>query len=278
MTEPSTPPERPLSDQARTRIRAELLEAAQDPGSSTPRWLIPGLSAASVVLVAGLAYAAIGLGDDGAAPGGPAGGSASFVPETGQPSPIARDDPIAPLTTPGVSVPASPTPQGTQAGTGSCEEETANVLKGARLAVQVDEASSFWVKGEKFVLCDQLGGRTTVHHPLPMSARIHDIWTYDVSSIYDGHQIVRVAGGVVPEGSLAFDVAYTFPDGHTERARTSTDTEGRAWWYMAYTYPDPGGNELKQPEIEVTLSLSGVEEHYSLEYGLNTCAQANHGC
>ncbi len=45
------------------------------------------------------------------------------------------------------------------------------VLKGATLALQVDEVSSFWVKGDKFVLCDELDGRTTVHQALPLSPR-----------------------------------------------------------------------------------------------------------
>ena len=77
-----------------------------------------------------------------------------------------------------------------------------------------------------------------------------------------------MAGGIVPSGvEDVFDVAYTFPDGHTERATTATDDQGRTWWRMVYTYDDGGGNELKKPEIEVTMSLSGVQKHYTLRVG-----------
>ena len=36
---------------------------------------------------------------------------------------------------------------------------------------------------------------------------------------------------------------------------------------MIYTYDDGGGNEMEKPEIEVTMSLSGVQRHYTLEWG-----------
>ena len=36
---------------------------------------------------------------------------------------------------------------------------------------------------------------------------------------------------------------------------------------MVYTYDDDGGNELKKPEIEVTVSLSGVQKDYTLAWG-----------
>jgi hypothetical protein len=285
MPEPTPPPERPLSDQARARIRAELLEAAQDPGARARRWLVPGLAAASVVLVAGLAYAAIGLGDDDPAPSGPAGGGASFAPETDQSSAIPSDEPSdvpSAQTSVPSSVTPSATPEGTQVGTGSCETELEHVLKGAQQAYAVD-AFSYWVKGDKYSVCFQLDGATTVTHQLPLTdLPSDDVATYRVASMFpptqDGYRTVRVAGGPVPEGVMAFDVAYTFPDGHTERAVTGTDASGRSWWRMAYSYDDGGGNELDKPEIEVTMSLSGVQKHYTLQWALDTCAQANHGC
>ena len=54
MTDPTPPPERPLSDQARARIRADLLAHAHDHHSATPRWLVSAGAAAAVALVAGL--------------------------------------------------------------------------------------------------------------------------------------------------------------------------------------------------------------------------------
>ena len=70
-----------------------------------------------------------------------------------------------------------------------------------------------------------------------------------------------------------FDVAYTFPDGHTEHATKATDAQGRTWWRMIYAYDDGSGNEMEKPEIEVTMSLSGVQRHYTLAWGEDTCAQ-----
>ncbi len=64
-----------------------------------------------------------------------------------------------------------------------------------------------------------------------------------------------------------FDVAYTFPDGHTEHATKATDDQGRTWWRMIYTYDDGGGNEMEKPEIEVTMSLSGVQRQLHARVG-----------
>jgi hypothetical protein len=179
----------------------------------------------------------------------------------------------------GTSTPKPPGPGETvHVGSRSCEEELEYVLKGATLALQVDDTSSFWVKGEKFVQCDALEGRTTVHKALPLIPR-DDVSTYAVSSDFLKGRTTRSAGGIVPPGlEEVFDVAYTFPDGHTEHATKSTDDQGRTWWRMTYTYDDGGGNELKKPEITVTMSLSGVQKEYPLEWGMDTCAQANHGC
>ena len=279
MTEPTPPPEQPLPEEARARMRADLLAHAHEHRSATPRWLVPAGAAAAVALVAGLGYWAISPG--GSEPNG--------LPVTGDGTSNVPSPPLTPATPAasdqGTSTPApadgsapAATDSPVTVGTGSCEDELEFVLKGARVAVQVDESSAFYVKGDRFVLCDKLGGRTTVHQPLSLTPRIKDVSTYDLSSVIDGKQVVRVAGGLVPEGSLAYDVEYTFPDGHTERAKKVSDAEGRTWWYMAYTYADPGGNEMQQPAIEVTVSLSGAQYTYPLQWGVDTCAQANHGC
>jgi hypothetical protein len=106
--------------------------------------------------------------------------------------------------------------------------------------------------------------------------------TFRVSSNYvpkgRGFQAIRVAGGLVPDGAMAYDVSYAFPDGHTERSTTVTDDQGRTWWRMVYVAQTDGGNEMDDPPIVATLSLSGVQNTYPLEWGVDTCAQANHGC
>ncbi len=283
MTEPTPPPERPLSDDARARLRADLLAQAHESRSTTPRWLVPAGAAAAVALVAGLGYWAISPG--GSEPDGlpvTGGGGASSTPETDPPSTVPSDEGTATPTPAGPSVPASDRPGGIQVGTRSCEVELEHVLKGATLAVQVDDTTSYWVKGNRFSLCYAVDGSTTVTRPLPLQPQ-EDAATYRVLSVYpsvkDGYRTVRVAGGVVPTGAEeVFSVDYTFPDGHTQPAQTVTDDQGRTWWWMSYSYDDGGGNELKKPEIEVTMSLSGVQRHYTLEWALDTCAQANHGC
>jgi len=48
---------------------------------------------------------------------------------------------------------------------------------------------------------------------------------------------------------------------------------------VVHAADDPVGNELEQPPIEVEVrDADGVRDTYTLEYGVDTCAQANHGC
>ncbi len=276
MTEPTPPPEQPLPDHARARIRAELLAHADENRSGAQRWVVPLGAAAAVALVAGLAFWAVGLGGDDAEDIPVTGGmsSAPVTPSEASPSSI-------PNTTTTTTPPTQPDPGATvTVGTSGCEAEMQHVLKGATLAVHVEgrALSSFWVKGERFVLCDEHDGRTTVHRPLPLIPR-DDVSTYAVSTDFLDGQVTRSGGGLVPVGlEDVFDVAYTFPDGHVEDATKTTDDEGRTWWRMIYSYDDGGGNEREKPPIEVTVSYSGVQKHYTLEWGIDTCAQANHGC
>jgi hypothetical protein len=170
-------------------------------------------------------------------------------------------------------------------GTGSCEDELTNVLPGAERAAAFPEdhgTTSFWVAGDEFVLCDRRGGTTTVHKPIPMSPP-EGVAPFRVSTVLDrapgGFLVTRVAGGLVPAGmEEVFDVRYTFPDGHTEIATKIQDDQGRTWWRMLYSYADDGSNEMKKPPITATLSYSGVQKTYPLDWGTDTCAQANHGC
>jgi hypothetical protein len=90
-----------------------------------------------------------------------------------------------------------------------------------------------------------------------------------------------VAGGPLAEGVTG--IAYLFPDGHEQRAEFRTDDAGREWWLMAYVPYDgpmsePGRNILDLDPVQVTVSLSGVQQEYTLEWGREDCAQVNHGC
>ena len=107
------------------------------------------------------------------------------------------------------------------------------VLKGATLALQVDEVSSYWVKGDRFVLCDELDRRTTVHQALPLSP-VDSVATYAVSSDLLGGQATRSAGGIVPSGSEERLRRGLHLPGRPHRARharplTTRDAPGGGW-------------------------------------------------
>jgi hypothetical protein len=266
------PPDEPMPEQSRARIRADLLAATQDGGHSrASRWLVPGVAAAAVVLVAGMVAWAVQIGGDDGTSGSPAASTSNASSEE-------RKD----LKEEG----AKASERGQQlAEMASCEEALVNVLPGAKRVVEFPEdrgSTTIWVKGDEFTLCDVRAGATTVHHPLPLTPA-QDVETFRVSSLYapakDGFTVHRVAGGLVPEGAMAYDVSYTFPDGHTVAATTTKDDQGRTWWRMLTSYhEDSGVNETTLPPIEVTLSLSGVQDTFDLQWGIDTCAQANHGC
>lgn len=281
MSDLTPPPDEPMPDQARARIRDELLRSAGS-GSTAPRWAAPTLAAAAVLVVAGAAAWAVQLGGDGRSGDslGPAGSSSQAPTPPPLPPPTVRPTPGATLPT----LPDPTSPQPGQVGTAPCEEEATMVLPGAQQAVSIPDGgatTSFWVTGERFVLCDVRAGTTTVHHPMPLTPAM-SVETFRVSSLYapteDGFRTVRVAGGIVPDGAMAYDVRYAFPDGSTEVANTATDDQGRTWWLMVHAAPSDGGNEMDDPPIEATVSLSGVRHTYRLEWGVDTCAQANHGC
>lgn len=267
MSDLTPPPDEPLPDQSRARIRAELIEVAQAP-PRLRRWLVPAGVAAAVVLVVALAGWAVRLGSDDES------GSPAVAPTSAPPSATLLESPTPP--DPTATGPEDRDDPGDHwAGHGPCAQELRNPFPGAELAASFDEHTSFWVKGDRFALCD-LRDRTTVQGPRPLEPA-EGVDTYAVSSIYTASgEVTRVAGGVVPDGAMAFDVEYTFPDGETVRAET-TEGGGHTWWRVVHTY-ESAGNEMKQPPIEVTVSYSGVQEHYVLDWAQGTCAQVNHGC
>jgi len=270
MTDPATsPPEQPLPEQARARIRADLLASAQDGRRGARRWLAPVVAAAAVLVVVGVAGWAVQAGrDDSGAP-------------TGAPTPAGQSGADWSMGWTDDPEPSEPTGKATL-NLSSCVDPVGRVLAGAEQAVtfpadQGGGETTMWVAGRSYALCDVRAGTTIVHKPVPMDA-VDDIAPYQVSSTYprtsDGFQTVQVAGGPVPEGAMAFDVSYTFPDGHTEHATTTTDDQGRTWWRMVYSY---GGDPDATP-IRVTVSYSGTQQEYSLEPGVDTCAQAEETC
>jgi hypothetical protein len=275
MTDPVTPPpDQPLPEQSRARMRADLLAAAQQDGrpgrAGGRRWLVPAAAAAAVLVVTGVAGWAIRVGgDEGGAPAG---------------TPTPSGAPGADWTMGWTDDPEPSEPSGKATlNLSTCVDPLGRVLPGAQQVVTfpADDGggeTTMWVAGESYALCDVRAGRTIVHKPVSM-VRAHGVAPYQVSSVYPqteaGFRTIQVAGGLVPEGAMAFDVSYTFPDGHTEHATTTTDDEGRTWWRMVYAYD---GGEPDPAPIRVTVGYSGVEKEYSLKPGVDTCAQANETC
>ena len=178
MTEPTPPPERPLPDEARARIRAELLAHAHDHRSAAPRWLVPAGAAAAVALVAGLGYWAISPG--GSEPDGlpvTGGGDVDRAVAAGRRAELRA---VRATAHPRRRSPTGATGAGRHPGLQRGAGERASRARTPRLS-QVDGTSSFWVKGDRFVLCDELDGRTTVHQALPLTPR-EDVATYAVST------------------------------------------------------------------------------------------------
>ena len=269
MTDDLTPPpDEPLAEQSRARIRADLLASAQARSGSGPRpWLVPVVAAAAVLTVVGLGAWAVRAGDDG--------GPTVAPSSTGSTAGSVASDPV----------PSEPSGKATLQQS-SCYDPVTRVLPGAQQAVEfpaddVAGDTSIWVAGTTFALCDVRAGRTIVHKPISMT-RPDGVEPFQVSSTYprtpDGFRTVQVAGGVVPEGLMAFDVRYTFPDGHTEVAATTQDDHGRTWWRMVYAYDDPAESQLDRTPIQVVVSYSGVQKSYELEQGEETCAQVNTDC
>lgn len=279
MDELTPPPDEPMPDQTRARIRAELLATAQDRrGRDRRRWVVPVAAAAAVLLVGGAAGGVLGGalsgGDDGDRDASPAatGGSAA----TGTPSP---EDSI-----PAVKAPGTQEDHQVDVKELGCQETMRTTLPGAEQVASFPEAdghrTSIWVRGERFTVCDVVDGMTTTHRPLPLTP-VPDAQTYRLSSAYlparGGFEVTLLAGGVVPAGATAYDVSYAFPDGVTVPAQRADGSDGRTYWRVLHSYPDDG-DTTQDPPIEATVSLSGVRRSYTLAWGTDTCAQANHGC
>jgi hypothetical protein len=273
------PPDEPMPDQVRARIRADLLAAAQ-PDRRKLRWAAPAAAAAAVLVTAGAAGWVVQAGGDGG-DGAPAGGGTS-APGVSESS-VASPEPSVDL---GASkVPGTREDHQVDVKELGCAETMSNTLPGAEQVATFPEAgghvTSVWVRGARFTVCDVAGGLTTTHQPLPLQPEPGPE-TFRVSSMAQpaddgGFELTRLGAGVVPDGAPAYGVTYTFPDGASVDADYTTGSDGRRYWRVLHSYADDG-NELKDPPIEAVLRLSGVSRTYELQWGEDTCAQANHGC
>ncbi|WP_134766314.1 hypothetical protein [Nocardioides sp. 1609] len=312
----TTPPDQPLDDAARARLRGRVLAGLDESAPAGPRrrWAVPVAAAAAVVVLAGATgYATLRPGaDDDVLPGGrstsapnriptPAPSEDVTVPDTPGTSeaPDAPDDPgegTIPPAEDGAAV--VPTPSGGPAGdaAGACRRDLRHVLPGAVPALAVEGTlgtTSYLVEGDRFVLCDTVGGTVTLHGAQPLDGRHPPDdttpWRVSTNAVdpQDGaardYDLVFVAGGIVTSQAMQWGVSYTFPDGHVEEATTSTDAEGRTWWRMEYVATDgvlvaPGTDQTTLEPIVVDVQVAGTSNRHELRWAEDTCAQVNHGC
>lgn len=290
---PDLPPEQPPPDAARAGIRARLLDAAGEQPGSGRRWLLPLAAAVAVLVIAtATGYAALRSGgepDSGAPAGGGSAVPTPMAPDSGDtlvpglpslPPPTVAPTPSDPPVLP------SPTPGGGMGGGETC----ADVTRGEVVASWPSaKGTSFIVThGESSMLCDDSGGRATLHAPQPLNPAPAVPMTleqldFSTKIIYaDRRQLVtaHVAGGQLPEGVTG--ITYLFPDGHEEAADVQQGG-GRTWWRMEYTsydgmLADPDVNLTKLAPVEVTVALFGTTRTYELDWMEFACAQVNHGC
>jgi hypothetical protein len=171
-----------------------------------------------------------------------------------------------------------------------CDGEVPQVLRHASsdLALRGPEGSTtFYVAGNRYVLCDDSGGNPTVHAPHtidpapPVALASFEVSDTIIDADHGRYVTAFVSGGLLPAGVAS--VAYTFPDGHVQEAEVRDDDGGRTWWRMVYVarrgvITEPGTNQLDLDPITVHVTGPGGTHDFTLRWALDTCAQVNHGC
>jgi hypothetical protein len=180
-----------------------------------------------------------------------------------------QDSPAAPDAAGDPQIDPMPSDGETPSGTGSWDAATTEVCAAAvepgfeQVAQSADDrgVTSFWSSGRSWVLCDVAEGADPVLLESAPGRRALDETALAVATTEVGDGAVRVvAGGRLPWP--VEELTYTFPDGHTEKARfvTGRGAPGEAWWSVVYTATDgvlvdAGTNEDLEP---VTISVVGA--------------------
>lgn len=278
MPDPIPPPEQPMDQATRARIRARL--DAGTGGDQAPRphrWLAPVGAAAAVLLIAATAGYAVFRQDPTGTPA-PAGASSAVPtvapPETGLPLPTG----------------ASLLTDGPRSTDGSCAETVPRRLQGAQQVASLrlsDGEAGVWVAGDRSVVCEDSGGIVTLHRTrsvAPPETLDRDALGFSSSTYsYPPNPLLTayVAGGSLPDGVI--DIGYAFPGGRVEEAVISRDDAGRRWWLMGLVpsdgpLADPGTNVLRLDPVRVVVQDPGGRREVALRWGHDDCAQVNHGC
>lgn len=205
----------------------------------------------------------------------------SGAPTEPSPSTVGPGDP---------GVPTGPVPAT------SCAQEIARAaepsLRGAAVTAERDYGPGtiyLYETKTAWVVCDDLsatdGGAPTLlsfhdkarrYEPYAVTTAVSEnlITNSDGNWVYDQF----VAGGRDFDGVEA--ITYVFPDGHVEDAVVGRN----GMWSMVYlatdgVFMDPNTNETRLDPIKVRVRYTGGGIHtFNLRWGLDTCAQLNHGC
>ena len=300
-----------LPEQRKQAMRQRLLAAANAPDRfDGTRWLAPTLVAAAVLAIVG--GGALLFGHDR----GGSHGSQGFQPGAGSAGPTTGTFPsdgrttttglvtTGPATT-GPITKTSPPPQGRHHGStthsqdtgsgddlASCQQEIADMgdasLEGAVVTAQRDygAGTSFLFESSKaWVVCDTwagLDGGAPTLLPIHAESAPYEpgVATLSLSeNLQMGNPMPSefVAGGRGFDGVRA--IAYTFPDGHTEDAVTVDGLWSMTYLPTSGVLTDPDVDETTLGPITVSVHLTnGDTTTYTLQWGVDTCAQINHGC
>jgi hypothetical protein len=188
--------------------------------------------------------------------------------------PPATEPQIAPDPT-GGPIPVAGRPWDADA-TAACETGLAEEQHGPlRQVAQVRDAggvTSFWAQGRRWAMCDVAADTA----PTVLSG-IGAVG-FDTSALVigaapvevDGEQAVRyVAGGLLPWP--VDEIAYTFPDGHTEQARfVRSEASEDLWWSVAYTathgaLADPAADPETLGMVSISV-VGGAAEGFRLPW------------
>ncbi len=266
-----------------TTVTAETVTPTTGPGSVSPRPHTPTVTRA---------------------PEGTAVTTLTKAPPTATTAPVVKP-PTTAVPTPG-QPPTEPAPSTVGPGdpgvpTGpppatSCAQEIAHAaepsLRGAVVTAERDYGPGttyLYETKAAWVVCDDLtatdGGAPTLlsfhdkarrYEPYAVTTAVSEnlITNSDGSWVYDQF----VAGGRDFDGGQA--ITYVFPDGHVEDAVVGRN----GLWSMVYlatdgVFMDPNTNETLLDPIEVRVRYTSGDIHtFTLRWGIDTCAQLNHGC
>ncbi|HLR83931.1 MAG TPA: hypothetical protein VK059_03225 [Nocardioidaceae bacterium] len=264
-------PERPLSDQARARRKAELMnaiEARQKAG----RWLVPAIAAAAVVAVVSVGAAVAVSGGDG--PTGPAQSSGPGAATSG-----AKDNTgNAQGRKDGQKQQSGKIQKGDERWATMPARQCADLdvgIAGAKETHSIDVGDTtvrVYGNGDQYVTCDEWasndGGPATLFAPREVGAPIaKNQFVISMNfGMKGGNEYV--AGGLLPEGANA--ITYRFSNGDTEKAVVEDGA-----WAMAY-FPDKALPD--DATAKVTVTTESGSETFTLAGMDGFCGQVNHGC